>query len=237
MEFVEIILLFRRNTGDAACREGMERFAITADVTYGTGLPFVRGLAGRIKQETKDAAGRNALAKKLWRHGAHETKLLAALVAEPSIGWDTSDSWLGTCQNWAEVDQLCMNLLWKMPGSEEKALAYSRAKQEWRKRAGFVLMAVLAMRRKGTLDRRLSDRYFSAILRESADERNFVKKAVNWALRHMGKCVDGERYKKALGISRKLAAGKDKTARWIGKDALRELEAKGPPKLRKAPAH
>lgn len=230
MEFEEIILLFKKNTGDAACRDGMERFAITADVIYGTGLPFVRKLAGRIKRETKDAAKHNTLAKKLWAHGAHETKLLASIVAEPDIGWDTVEKWLGSCQNWAEVDQLCMNLLGGMEGAGEKALEYSKSDDLWRKRAGFVIMAVVAMRRKGALEKRLSDRYFGAILRESTDERNFVKKAVNWALRHLGKLVDKPRFDEAVALSRKLAAGDDKTARWIGKDALRELVAKGPPR-------
>ncbi len=236
MEFDEIIRLFKKNQGDASCREGMERFAIKADVVYGTGLPFIRGLAARARREAKSPGERNALAKKLWKHGAHETKLLAALVAEPSIGWNVADDWLGGCQNWAEVDQLCMNLLWKMDGAESKALEYSRADDEWRKRAGFVIMAVLAMRRKAGLDSRLSDGFLAAIEEQSHDDRNFVRKAVNWALRHIGKLVDESRYKQAVALSKKLADSTDKSARWIGKDALRELESKGPPGPKGLPA-
>ena len=100
----------------------------------------------------------------------------------------------------------------------------------WKKRAGFVIIAVLAIREKAAMRTADSDRFFAAIERESKDGRNFVKKAVNWALRHMGKCVDGPRFEKALALSGKLAASDDRTARWIGSDALRELRKKGPPK-------
>jgi 3-methyladenine DNA glycosylase AlkD len=236
MEFVDIIAQLSKNSKPGN-REGMERFAITADRVYGTGLPFVRNLAKQIKKETDGPGERNALAKRLWAHGAHETKLLSSIVAEPDIGWDTVEKWLGSCQNWAEVDQLCMNLAGEMDGAGGKALEYSKSGDLWRKRAGFVIMAVLAMRQKGSLDAGLSEKYFKAIARESTDERNFVKKAVNWALRHLGKLVDKPRFDEAVALSRKLAASDDKTARWIGKDALRELNAKGPPKGRNAAGH
>lgn len=229
MDFDEIITQLSENAKPGN-REGMERFAITADRVYGTGLPFVRNLAKQINKETNGPGERNSLAKRLWKHGAHETKLLATIVAEPDIGWDTVDKWLGSCQNWAEVDQLCMNLVGQMEGAGEKALEYSESDDLWRKRAGFVIMAVLAMRQKGRLDAKLSGRYLRAIERESADGRNFVKKAVNWALRHIGKLVDVQRFHEAVALSRKLAESEDKTARWIGKDALRELNAKGPPR-------
>jgi 3-methyladenine DNA glycosylase AlkD len=231
MEFEEIIALFSKNANPEN-KEGMERFAITADRIYGTGIPFVRRLAKQIRKEIKGPEERNALAKKLWVHGAHETKIMATLVADADIGWDTVEKWLGTCQNWAEVDQLCMNLLGEMEGAGEKALEYSESDELWKKRAGFVIMAVLAMRQKDRLEKRLADRFFIAIERESADGRNFVKKAVNWALRHMGKLVDKRNYDKALIISKRLAASEDRTKRWVGADALKELMAKGPPRKR-----
>lgn len=229
MEFNEIIAELSAN-GKPGNREGMERFAITADRIYGTGLPFIRALARRIRKEEKDGAKRNGLAKKLWAHNAHETKLLATIVAGQDIGWAVAEKWIATCQNWAEVDQLCSNLLWGMDGAGERALVFAESDDEWRKRTGFVIMAVLAIRLKGNLDKGLAGRYYAAIEKHSRDQRNFVRKAVNWALRHMGKYIDGREYERAVMLSKKLAGQEDRTARWIGKDALRELLMKGPPK-------
>lgn len=231
MEFGEIIAELTSNEKPGN-REGMERFAIKADRIYGTGLPFVRTLARRIRKEEKDGAKRNELAKRLWAHNAHETKLLATIVAGPDIGWDAVEGWIATCQNWAEVDQLCSNLLWEMEGAGEKALVFAESEDEWRKRAGFVIMAVLAIRLKDRMGKGLAGRYYTAIERHSRDPRNFVRKAVNWALRHMGKYVDEHEFERAVALSKKLADEEDRTARWIGKDALRELLARGPPKPR-----
>ena len=230
MKFPEIISLFEKNANPSN-KEGMERFAITAEKAYGTGIPFVRNLAKQIlKQMKKESADeRNELAKKLWAHGAHETKLLASMVASTSIGWKTAEKWIDDCQNWAEVDQLCMNLLDDMDGASDKALEYSHSEGMWRKRAGFALMAVTTWRQKKEVDVRVVDKFLEAIERESTDDRNFMKKAVNWALRHVGKSGTRQSYDKALALSKKLANSKDKTARWIGSDALRELKKKGPP--------
>ncbi len=229
MDFNAIIRAFEKNANPSN-KEGMERFAINAEKAYGTGVPFVRNLARQIRKEVKEEKERNALAVKLWAHGAHETKLLATMLAGPSIGWKTVEKWIDGCQNWAEVDQLCMNLLGNMEGASEKALEYSHSKEQWRKRAGFSLMAVISWREKQKLDPKVADKFLSAIERESTDERNFVRKAVNWALRHIGKSGTRENYEKALALSKKLSSGKDKAARWIGSDAKRELEKKGPPK-------
>lgn len=227
MEFQEIISLLEKNA-NVENQKGMERFAITAEKVYGTGVPFVRSLAKTIKK-MKNEKEKNELAKKLWKHGAHETKLLATMVASPSIGWDVVEKWIDECQNWAEVDQLCMNLLGNMEGASEKALEYSKEKEQWRKRTGFSLMAVITWREKKKIDPKTADRFLEAIERESADERNFVKKAVNWALRHIGKMGSKKNYEKALVLSKKLMDSKNKTARWIGSDAYRELKKKGPP--------
>jgi len=152
------------------------------------------------------------------------------MVASPSIGWPAVEKWINDCQNWAEVDQLCMNLLGDMEGASEKALEYSKEKEQWRKRTGFSLMAVITWRQKKDIDQKLVDKFLVAIERESTDERNFVRKAVNWALRHVGKMGDKNNYQKALALSKKLASSKNKTARWIGSDAYRELKKKGPPR-------
>lgn len=208
--------------------EGMGRFGIRGTKAYGCGVPAVRKIAARVKNEEKNPEKRNALAAELWKHGFHEEKLLASMVATPSIGWKTAEKWISDCNNWAEIDQLCMNLLGGMEGAEEKALEFSKSDKEWRKRAGFALMAVVVWKQKGKFPKEYSDKFLSAIERESTDGRNFVRKAVNWALRHIGKMTDKKRWKGAVALSRKLSKSSDKAARWIGTDALRELEKKGP---------
>ena len=210
--------------------EGMKRFAITGSPLYGCSVPYVRKLAREVRREVKEGRARNAIARKLWRKGVHECKLLATMIAEPGIGWRGVERWISDCRNWAEVDQLCSNLLWKLKGVEAKALQYARARELWKKRTGFALMAVLAVRRKGGLGAGLVDGYLKAIERESTDERNFVRKAVNWALRQIGKSTNQKYWKKAVSLSKKLASSRNKTSRWVGSDARRELEAKGPRK-------
>jgi 3-methyladenine DNA glycosylase AlkD len=208
--------------------EGMARFAISGSPAYGTGMPFLRALARRAKKEEKSAEARNALALELWAHGFHEDKVLASLLAEPSIGWKTADKWAAQCLNWAETDQLAMNLLWRMEGAPQKALEYSASGNEWVKRTGFALMAVIPWRMKKGFPDALADEFLAAIERESADERNFVKKAANWALRHIGKTGSRRNHAKALALARKLAKSGNKTARWIGSDAARELGERKP---------
>jgi len=228
MQLAEISSLFERNT-NAENIAGMARFVINDCRAYGVGMPFVRTLAKRVRKEMKGERERNELAIALWKHGFHEEKVLASLLAEPSIGWKTAERWTASCTNWAETDQLAMNLLWRMEGASEKALEFSKAEDEWTKRMGFSLMAVVTWRRKQELPDSVADEFLAAIERESSDGRNFVKKAVNWALRHVGKMGSKRNYAKALALSRELKAGENKTARWIGSDAARELEAKGPP--------
>jgi len=210
--------------------KGMKKFAITGSPAYGCSVPAVRAIAGRLKREAMDDAERNALAAKLWASGVHEAKLLASMIATPGIGWRQAEKWIGSCRNWAEVDQLCSNLLWELDGVEGKALQYAEARELWKKRTGFVLMAVLAVRRREKLDGLLADEFFAAIERERYDERNFVKKAVNWALRQIGKGTNRRNWRKAMALAGKLAASGNATARWIGTDARRELIAMGPRK-------
>ncbi|MDD5317662.1 MAG: DNA alkylation repair protein [Candidatus ainarchaeum sp.] len=227
MEFNEIISLLEKNSSKKNAA-GMARFGITGTNAYGVGMPFVRNLAKRIKKEAKGGSARNSLAEKLWAHGFHEDKIVAALVAEPSIGWKQAEKWVSDCSNWAETDQLAMNLLWRMEGAPEKALEFSKSEEEFVKRAGFALMAVIPWRQKKGFPDAVADKFLAAIARESSDDRNFVKKAVNWALRHIGKMGSKRNYGKALALSRKLAKSEKKAARWIGSDAARELEARRP---------
>ncbi len=225
MKTEEILDLMQKNSSKKN-QEGMERFAISGSKSFGVGLPFVRRLAGDIKKKAGKGADLNPLAVSLWKTGYHESKLLAGMVADVRIGWKQAEGWIEDCKNWAEVDQLCLNLLWKMQGVKEKALKFCEEEQEWVKRTGFVLMAVLAVREKEKMGDEFADACLLKIKKHSADSRNFIKKAVNWALRQIGKSTKGRYYGKALGLAEKLSKSENKAARWIGKDAKSELKAK-----------
>jgi len=220
---LEKIMQEMKRAGTPRNRDGMKRFAITGSPIYGCGVPFVRKISVRMRHEVKDAGALNAMAIGLWNTQVHEAKLLATMVANEALGWGVAEKWVSQCNNWAEVDQLCSNLLWKFQGVEAKALQYAHVHEQWKKRTGFVLMAVLAVRRGAGLDAKLADEFFSAIERECKDGRNFVKKAENWALRQVGKSTNKKIWRKARMLAEKLAGSRDGNARWIGSDAKREL--------------
>jgi 3-methyladenine DNA glycosylase AlkD len=225
---LEKIMQEMKRAGTPRNREGMERFAITGSPLYGCGVPFVRKISVRIRHDITDVVALNALAINLWNTKVHEAKLLATMIADESLGWGIADKWVLQCNNWAEVDQLCSNLLWKFPGVEAKAVQYAHVGEPWKKRTGFVLMAVLAVRRGPALEPMLADEFFSAMERECKDGRNFVKKAVNWALRQVGKSTNKRNWRTAMALATKLSGSRDVNAKWIGTDAKRELATRSP---------
>jgi 3-methyladenine DNA glycosylase AlkD len=133
------------------------------------------------------------------------------------------ERWAGAFDSWDLCDQVCANLFDRTPFAHAKALAWSERSEEFVKRAGFALMAALAVH-----DRRADDDAFRAFLpaieREATDGRNFVRKAVNWALRQIGK-RNRRLHREAVRVARRLAASEDRAARWVGRDAVRELES------------
>jgi 3-methyladenine DNA glycosylase AlkD len=179
-------------------------------------MPNIRQL-GRRKKD-------HSLALALWETGIHEARILASIVDQPAlVNGDQMDSWTADFDSWDVCDQVCSNLYSKTPFAVEKALLWSQADQEFIKRAGFALMAYVAVHCKKVEDSVFLQ--FLGIIENSAnDGRNFVKKAINWALRQIGK-RSPQLYRPALEVSRRLAVSSDKTARWIGSDALKELEA------------
>jgi 3-methyladenine DNA glycosylase AlkD len=197
--------------------EGMARFGISSTNTLGISIPDLRALARRAGHD-------HALALELWDSGIHEARILAAMVDEPAkVTRRQMDRWAAGFDSWDVVDGCCSVLFDKTPYAYDKALQWSAARREYVKRAGFVLMAALAVHDKKAPDADLLQ-LLPVILRESSDERNFVKKAVNWALRQIGK------------RNRRLNAAASKTAgqilatdtragRWIARDALRELRS------------
>jgi 3-methyladenine DNA glycosylase AlkD len=195
--------------------EGMARFGINPHNTLGVSIPALPKLAKR--------AGRDhTLAQRLWDTGIHEARILAALVDVPAaVTAQQMDCWAADFDSWDVCDQVCLNLFDKTPFAQAKAAEWSGRAEEFVKRAGFALMAALAWH-----DKKAGDDVFVAFLplieREATDERNFVKKAVNWALRHIGK-RNRKLNRAAVKTAKAIQMIDSKTARWIASDALREL--------------
>ena len=221
---VEEVVTELTSRRDEEALAGMARYGINIDHAYGLSVPQVRALGKRIMKELgrRDPA-RHAFALELWETGIHEARLLAGLVDLPEmVDEEQMEAWALGLDSWDVCDQLCNNLFVYCPLSWEKALEWSGRQEEFVKRAGFALMASLAWHGKDAADERFFP-LLAAIEREAGDERNFVKKAINWALRNIGKRSPALNAQ-AVETSRRLAASESKAGRWVGADALRELE-------------
>jgi 3-methyladenine DNA glycosylase AlkD len=212
---VQDILKTLKRNGSARNRAGMARFGITVTEAYGVPVPKIRALAKTLGKD-------HVLASKLWKSGNHEARLLATMIDDPALVTRAqADSWIKGFDSWDVCDQACMNLLDKTPFAFQKAVEWSKRTPEFEKRAGFALMAALASHDKTSDDERFLP-FLRAVLKASDDDRNFVKKAVNWALRGIGK-----RNRKlnvlATHAADLLRSSESKSARWIGADAYREL--------------
>ena len=219
MTYEEIIknLKSQKNPKNIA---GMARFGINPNNTLGISIPYLRKLSKKIGKDHK-------LANKLWKSGYHEAKLLAALVDNSKeVTEKQIESWVKDFDSWDICDMVCGNLFDKTPFAYTKAFELSKRDKEFVKRTGFVLMAALAVHDKKIDDKKLM-KFFPIIIREATDERNFVRKAVNWALRQIGKRnsnLKKEAIKTAEIILKKYPDSK--SAQWIAKDAIRELNSK-----------
>ena len=200
---------------------GMARYGIRTDRALGgIGIPALR----RIARET----GRDpALARALWDTGIHEARILSAYVDDPaSLPAAEMDRRARGFESWDVCDQVCGNLFDRTPHAWRKAVQWSRAKAEFVRRAGFSMMAGLAVHDKRSPDRDFLG--FLPLIRTAAgDDRNFVKKAVNWALRQIGK-RSPLLHAPALALARELSAAPSRSARWIGRDAEKELRKYAP---------
>jgi 3-methyladenine DNA glycosylase AlkD len=198
--------------------EGRARFGIKSDKAFGVRIPELRRIAKKI--------GKNHLiAIKLWDFGFSETKILASMIDDPlDVTEEQMDQWVIKFDSWDICDQCCMNLFDKTPFAYKKVFEWSKREEEFVKRASFTMMAVLAVHDKKAPDEKF-EQFFPIIIRESNDNRNYVKKAVNWALRQIGKRNMGLN-KKAIIIAEEIHDLNFKSSRWIASDALRELKSK-----------
>jgi 3-methyladenine DNA glycosylase AlkD len=211
---VEILERLRAQANPANV-EGMARYGINPHNTLGVSMPVLRAIAHQIKQN-------HSLALELWDSGIHEARILAALVADPrQVDEELMERWVHDFDSWDVCDQVCSNLFDKTTFAYRKAIEWAGRQPEFVKRAGFVLMAALAVHDKSAADRAF-EVFFPVILREACDERNFVKKAVNWALRGIGK-RNRALNAQAIDSAQQIARLDSRVARWIARDALREL--------------
>jgi 3-methyladenine DNA glycosylase AlkD len=195
--------------------EGMKRFGIPTEHALGIPIPALRKLAKEIGRD-------HALAGELWATGIHEARMLATLVDDPEEVTDAQmEAWVLDFASWDLCDQCCSNLFDSTPHAYRKVREWSSREEEFVKRAGFVLMATLSVHDKKADDDAFRE-FFPIIIREATDDRVYVKKAVNWALRQIGK-RNGVLNREAIRIAEEIRAIDSKAARWIASDALREL--------------
>jgi 3-methyladenine DNA glycosylase AlkD len=196
-------------------RESMARYAIPSDNALGTSVANIRVLAKRL--------GRNhELAAALWDTGVYEARMLTSFVDEPArVTPAQMDRWCRDFDNWAICDTLCFHLFDRTPHAWEKVAQWCDRDEEFVKRAAFALLWGLTVHDKHAADAPFVEG-LRFIERAATDERNFVKKAVNMALRATGK-RNPALNAVAVTVARRLADAPEPAARWVGRDALREL--------------
>ena len=203
--------------GDEHNRAGMARFGINVNNAYGVPVTWLRELAKRIGRD-------HELALALWDSGVHEARILASIVDDPQkVTLHQMERWVMDFDSWDVCDQCCNNLFGRTGFAREVIGPWCEREEEFVRRAGFVMIAVLSVKEKKAACDSFQP-YLSMIERHSHDKRNNVKKAVNWALRQIGK-RDLDCHALALPLALMLSQSDDPTARWIGKDAVRELRS------------
>jgi 3-methyladenine DNA glycosylase AlkD len=199
---------------------GMARFGISSNNTLGISVVTLRKIAREVGKD-------HALALKLWSSGIHEARILACFIADPKkVTPALMNRWVKDFDSWDVCDQCCMNLFDKTPYAYEKVKEWSQRKEEFVRRAAFALMAGLAVHDKKASNENFR-RFLPIIHAASIDSRNYVKKAVNWALRQIGK-RNAFLHREALRTANQIAKIDSSSARWIAADAIRELKSKTP---------
>ena len=202
---------------EAGAAKPMAHFGIRAEKMYGIKLPALRKLA-------KEIGKNNDLAAQLWNAGHHEGKLLATLIAVPGeFSLEKADSWIEDIYSWDVCDQLCINLLSKVQYAWELPARWAPHEAEYERRVGIVMIAVLAVHHKKVSDGDFLQ-FLPLLKTYAADERNFVKKAVNWAVRQLGK-RSAFLHPHILSLCHGLLQSDSRSAKWIANDALKELQS------------
>jgi 3-methyladenine DNA glycosylase AlkD len=212
---VATVIASLKRQGSPKIREGMARYAIPSDKAFGISV-------GALRQYAKRLGPNHELAAALWKSGFYEARMLASFVDDPAcVTPEQMDRWCKDFDNWAICDTACFALFDRTPHAWRMVNKWARSRDEFVKRASFALLASLTVH-----DKLAGDAPFvkglALVERGATDERNFVKKAVNWALRSIGK-RSAALNAAAVGVAKRLGESTNPSARWVGKDALREL--------------
>lgn len=206
-----------RRLGTRRNVEGMARFGIIARKSFGVSKPKLDALARRIGKDHR-------LALQLWDTRIQDAKILAGLIDDPKLVTASQmESWVGDFENWDDCDGTCCHLFAYVSSAWEKATEWTCREREFQKRAGFALLAYLACHDKTASDAKFN-RVLPIVLREAHDDRNFVRKAINWVLRNIGK-RNPELNRSAIRTAERMRKMDSRSARWIAADALRELNS------------
>ena len=212
---VREVLAFLERRGSKKNRDGMARYAITAPKVFGVSVADLHRLAKRLGRD-------HDLALALWETGWYEARMLAAFVDEPArVTSSQMDRWAKDFDNWAICDTHCFHLFDRTPHAWKKVRQWSRRREEFVKRAAFALLAGIALHDKKAPD----DPFLEALPlaeRAAADERNFVKKGVSWALRTVGR-RNQTLNTATVALARRLVASADTAPGWVGRDVFKEL--------------
>ncbi len=200
-----------------ATRVGMARYAIPNDKAFGVSMRDVQAVAKRYRYD-------HALAEALWQTDLYDARMLACYIDDPAlVDAAQMERWIGSVDNWAHCDTPCFVLFDRTPHAWNRVDAWAARSEEFVRRGAFALLASLTVHDKQAADEPFV-RGLHLIESASSDERHFVRKAVNWALRSIGK-RNAALHAAAVAVAQRLAAQKNAAPRWIGKDALRELNS------------
>jgi 3-methyladenine DNA glycosylase AlkD len=194
---------------------GMARYGIKPEKNYGVCTPVLTEIAERVQ-------GNHELALELWTSGIRDARLVACFMDDPDqVTEEQMDDWVEDFNSWDVCDGCCLHLFSWSKNAHKKAREWSGREEEYVKRAGYVMMATLAVHDKAAPNGQF-EAYFPLIVKGATDERNYVKKAVNWALRQIGK-RNLALNKEAVVLAKRIQKMDSKSAKWIASDAFREL--------------
>ncbi|MEP6766015.1 MAG: DNA alkylation repair protein [Gemmatimonadaceae bacterium] len=211
------VIAWLRKSATKATLAGMARYDLPMENALGVPIGVMLKHAKGIEKD-------HALAAALWKTAIYEGRLMASYVEDPSLVTQAQmDKWCKQFDNWGVCDTICWHVFEKTPHAFPMITKWSTRRDEYQKRAAFALLATVALRDKKAPDAPFL-KSLTLVERASTDDRNYVKKSVNWALRAIG-IRNAELKAPAIALAKKLAASDDDTARWIGKDALKKISA------------
>ena len=209
------VLAWLDKTGSPKAAAGLARYGLPTNNAYG--IPV-----GTLRAQAKKIGTDHQLALKLWKSGSLEARLLASFVADPQqLTLAQMNAWCRDFDNWGTTDTACFALFDRSPLAWKVVSPWAKQEGEFQRRAGYVMMACLAAHDKAARDAAFL-KFLPLIEKGASDERNFVKKGVSWALRHIGH-RNAALHAAAVKTATTLAKSADATERWVGKDALRDL--------------